>query len=181
VFLGGRKPTRDASHRYRPESEHRVNGIFRHIRANAVAYLALFVALGGTSYAAANLPANSVGTRQLRNHSVTPIKLNSRYIGAYVRAWAVIQGGTKVIAARPQAHILDWDPADATGDVSWGRAISGTCIPLTSGGGAFVQAAVRQRFRGVPAVVHFGTFDAGGVPDSSSATVTFLAVLCPQR
>ena len=32
-----------------------------HIRANTVAYLALFVALGGTSYAAVSLPRNSVG------------------------------------------------------------------------------------------------------------------------
>jgi hypothetical protein len=36
------------------------------IRKNLIAYLALFVALGGTSYAAVSLPGNSVGTRQLR-------------------------------------------------------------------------------------------------------------------
>jgi hypothetical protein len=35
-----------------------------------VAYAALFVALGGTSYAAIKLPANSVGSRELRNRSV---------------------------------------------------------------------------------------------------------------
>ena len=38
----------------------------RHLRRNAVAYLALFVALRGTSYAAIRLPASSVGTEQLR-------------------------------------------------------------------------------------------------------------------
>ena len=32
-----------------------------------VAYVALFIALGGTGYAAMSLPANSVGTGQLRN------------------------------------------------------------------------------------------------------------------
>ena len=39
----------------------------RHIRNNLVAYIALFVALSGTSYAAFSLPAGSVGTRELKN------------------------------------------------------------------------------------------------------------------
>ena len=39
--------------------------------ANVVATLALFVALGGASYAAIVLPANSVGTKQLRPGAVT--------------------------------------------------------------------------------------------------------------
>lgn len=41
------------------------------------AYLALFVALGGTSYAAASLPRNSVGTKQLQNQSVTGAKVRN--------------------------------------------------------------------------------------------------------
>lgn len=43
--------------------------------AMAVALLALFVALAGGAYAQANLPANSVGTGQLRNGAVTHPKL----------------------------------------------------------------------------------------------------------
>jgi hypothetical protein len=46
-----------------------------HLRANAVAYLALFVALGGTSYAAIRLPTNSVGAKQLRSGAVTSAKV----------------------------------------------------------------------------------------------------------
>lgn len=42
-----------------------------HLRHNAVAYLALFVALGGTSYAAVSLPKDSVGSKQLRKDAVT--------------------------------------------------------------------------------------------------------------
>lgn len=38
--------------------------------------IALFVALGGTSYAATQLPANSVGTRQIRPGAVTKSKLS---------------------------------------------------------------------------------------------------------
>src|ERR1051326_2500880 len=48
-----------------------------HIRRNAVAYAALFLALGGTSYAAIKLPANSVGTRQLRKGAVTASKVKA--------------------------------------------------------------------------------------------------------
>jgi hypothetical protein len=48
----------------------------RHIRANVVAYLALFLALGGTSaYAAGALPKASVGTKQLKASAVTSPKV----------------------------------------------------------------------------------------------------------
>jgi hypothetical protein len=43
--------------------------------AMVVACVALVVALGGTSYAAFRLPANSVGTRQLRRGAVTKAKI----------------------------------------------------------------------------------------------------------
>ncbi len=46
-----------------------------YIRSNAIALVALFVALGGTSYAALTLPKNSVGTKQLRNGAVTAAKV----------------------------------------------------------------------------------------------------------
>lgn len=49
--------------------------IINHLRRNAVAFLALFVALGGTSYAVSRLPANSVDTPQLVNGAVTAPKL----------------------------------------------------------------------------------------------------------
>jgi hypothetical protein len=45
--------------------------------ANVTATLALIVALGGTSYAAIRLPANSVGAKQLKRHAVTSSKLNA--------------------------------------------------------------------------------------------------------
>jgi hypothetical protein len=50
--------------------------------SEAVATLALFIALGGTSYAVTSLPASSVGTSQLKNASVTAAKLHSRSVGA---------------------------------------------------------------------------------------------------
>lgn len=50
-------------------------GIAAHLKGNVVAYLALCVALGGTSYAAITLPANSVGTRQDKNNAITSGKV----------------------------------------------------------------------------------------------------------
>jgi hypothetical protein len=43
--------------------------------ANVIASLALFVALGGASYAAVSLPANSVGSKQIKNGAVTGLKV----------------------------------------------------------------------------------------------------------
>ncbi len=42
-----------------------------------VALIALFVALGGSAYAAITLPANSVGTKQLKNGAVTAAKVKT--------------------------------------------------------------------------------------------------------
>ena len=44
--------------------------------ALVISLIALFVALGGTTYAATSLPANSVGTQQIKNGAVTASKLN---------------------------------------------------------------------------------------------------------
>ena len=71
-----------------------------HARSNVIAYLALFVALGGSSYAALRpaadtagvakskpkpkpLAANSVGTKQLKNGAVTASKLNVHVISLF--------------------------------------------------------------------------------------------------
>ena len=49
-----------------------VSRMLRHLRSNTIAYIALFVALGGTSFAAVQvtLPRNSVGTLQVINGSL---------------------------------------------------------------------------------------------------------------
>lgn len=48
-----------------------------HLRSNAIAYVALFIALGGSAYAATALPKNSVGTKQLKNNAVTGPKVKN--------------------------------------------------------------------------------------------------------
>ena len=56
------------------------------ITKNPIAWLALVVALGGTSYAATQLPAGSVGTRQLRNGAVIDKKVRARSLTSRVFA-----------------------------------------------------------------------------------------------
>jgi hypothetical protein len=50
--------------------------------ALVISLIALFVALGGTTYAATNLPKNSVGTKQLKNNAVTGPKIASKAVTA---------------------------------------------------------------------------------------------------
>ena len=45
--------------------------------ANVVSTICLFVVLGGSAYAASQLPRNSVGTKQLKNGSVSLAKISS--------------------------------------------------------------------------------------------------------
>jgi hypothetical protein len=151
--------------------------IVSHIRGNLVAYLALFVALGGSSYAAVSLPANSVGARQIRNHSITPVKLNSRKIGASVRAWALIAPGGHLVGARPRgARLTGWDPTFAGGTVGW-PVLPPNCFALATGDSGFVWATLVPGARG-HASVHFDAFTTTGQPDPNERVT--LVVLCPQ-
>src|SRR5579862_7426284 len=61
--------------------------------ALVVSVVALFVALGGTGYAALHLPRNSVGTIQLQNNSVIAPKVrNGTIVGAKLANGAVTAG-----------------------------------------------------------------------------------------
>jgi len=106
-----------------------LNRLVHHVRSNAIAYLALFVALGGTSYAALTLPANSVGGRQIRNHSIDPIKLNPKYIAGSVRAWASVNSKGKIVASSGGAKIVASVGAD---QVTWPVKVFQTCAPLVT-------------------------------------------------
>jgi hypothetical protein len=52
------------------------SALLRFVRQNAIALVALFVALGGTAYAA-GYPPNIIGTLQLKNGSVTSAKISN--------------------------------------------------------------------------------------------------------
>jgi hypothetical protein len=76
-----------------------IHRLINHVRGNLVGWVALFVALGGTGYAAVNIPRNSVGAAQIRNRSITPVKFNPASIGGNVRAWAIIRANATVVAS----------------------------------------------------------------------------------
>jgi len=95
-----------------------VHRFIAHLRSNLVGWIALFVALGGTGYAAVSIPRNSVGAAQIRNRSITPVKLNPSSIGGSVRAWAIIRANGSVLAssrkpvsfagAVPGSYVIQW-------------------------------------------------------------------------
>jgi hypothetical protein len=65
-----------------------------------VALIALFVAMGGTGYAAFKLPQNSVGTKQLKKNAVTGAKVKNRSLtGADINAGS--------LGSVPNAHHAD--------------------------------------------------------------------------
>lgn len=92
--------------------------ILDYLRRNAIALTALacsLLALGGASYAAVNLPDNSVGTAQLRDGAVTPAKIDHGLIGGYVRAWAITNDGCELVASSGGARIANDHPCSPTG------------------------------------------------------------------
>ena len=61
----------------------RMEGLRKHLTfANVVSALALFIALGGASYAAVNLPKNSVGTKQLKGKAVGTKQLKGNAVNS---------------------------------------------------------------------------------------------------
>ena len=67
-------------------------GFLRFLRGNTIALLALFVALGGTTYAATSLPKNSVGAKQLKKNAVTNPKIKNNAVNGVKVANNSIKG-----------------------------------------------------------------------------------------
>jgi hypothetical protein len=66
--------------------------------ANVMATIAVFVALGGASYAALKLPKNSVGAKQLKKNAVTTAKIKKQAVtGAKVKKGTLT--GTQINAS----------------------------------------------------------------------------------
>lgn len=157
-----------------------------------IGYLALFVALGGTSYAAISLPAGSVGTRQLHNGAVTSRKLANGSVGAkkldggtikgYVAFWAQVEADGQVNDSSPHAFVQT-SPGHGLYTVSWHRLIPRRCFALVTVTGTGVQP-------GSYATVSLEAGPASN-PKSDNATVTTfssgvsvsepfnVAVVCP--
>ena len=109
------------------ERQVRVHRLIAHFRSNLVGWIALFVALGGTGYAAVAIPRNSVGAAQIRNHSVAPVKLNPKFIGGSVRAWAVVSSTGKVTAGSGRPHVSAQANLPGSFDIQWGVRFPSNC------------------------------------------------------
>jgi hypothetical protein len=133
-----------------------LNRITSHLRGNAVAYVALFTALGGTSYAAVRLAPGSVTSRAIANGAVTHSKLAVHSIGPANFKPGALQSALGANGGKPGGKGGGAGPAGpqgaaghdgsasvalrarSTGGIS-GPHGSTTNIPLTSG--SWTQAA----------------------------------------
>lgn len=70
-----------------------------HFRSNVVGYLALVVALSGTSYAAVQLSAGQVQTKHLANNAVTTKKIKNRTVRAVDLKTGVVKNGAVLMAS----------------------------------------------------------------------------------
>lgn len=166
--------------------------LLAHVRNNVVAYLALFVALGGTSYAAFSLPANSVGNRQLRNgavtsrklakHAVTGAALDPKSIAGRIADWAQIRADGHVTSSSPKATVSSTDPTRGIYRVSWHRSIQSNCIAMANPANvpAVLGQATADTFGpdgpGRNSFVIVQTFDAHG--NNVPVTVN-VVIICP--
>lgn len=101
--------------------------------ANVVASLALFVALGGTSYAVSKLPRNSVGTTQLRRDAVTSDKIRDGGVTRADLAGDAVTAGPR----GPRGAEGPAGPVTPT-EVIQVRRPGGAPIPSNGGGSATV-------------------------------------------
>jgi hypothetical protein len=109
-----------------------------------ISLIALFVALGGTTYAAANLPKNSVGTPQLKKNAVTAPKIKS---GAVTAAKINTSGltvpsavhatsantATSATNATNATHSTSATTADTANALAGVQIVAGPTVSLASG------------------------------------------------
>jgi hypothetical protein len=94
------------------------------LRNNLIALIALFIALGGTSYAATMLPAGSVGTKQLKSGSVTAAKIKAGAVGTASIANNSVTGD-KVLESSLGKVPSAADADTAANATKWGGVSSG--------------------------------------------------------
>lgn len=164
--------------------------LIRHLRMNAVAYAALFVALGGTSYAAVRLAPGSVGTVQLRNgavtarklarSAVTPTKLDKRAIGGSIRHWARISASGAVLGASSKARVIG-APGQGGYVISWADSFSHNCAAIATPAGSSLVLGPSSGYASTfisgehPTSVTVDTFNAQDQPSPAQFSV---AVIC---
>jgi hypothetical protein len=149
--------------------------ILMFIRRNAIALLALFVALGGSSYAAL-----SINGGQIRNGTIGAAKLDPKSIAGSIRAWAIIYGDTTGVTAGPASTRVRLRTYGVGESITWvGRRFAANCMPMatpiepvTSGGYGSVTTQFDTR-GGTLTLQGFGP-DKVGRPQPA-----YVMIVCP--
>jgi hypothetical protein len=134
--------------------------------AMAVALVALFVALGGTSYAAFSLPKNSVGTKQLKKNAVTTSKIKK---GAVTASKINTAGLTVPNALHANSANTATTAGSATPSGGAGGSLTGSYPNPTIGSGAVTPSM----FGSIPAAVVTNTTSESIPGDASHNILSF--------
>jgi hypothetical protein len=157
-----------------------VVALVAYARRHAIACCALgcaVLALGGASYAALQLPPGSVGSAQLKNHVITPVKFAQSAIGGVIRHWAVVTATAQVLDSSSPAHA---QRGGNTVTIDWKDRFPGRCIPLVTihGNGDVAVGSAEA------AVLHGGTSSSRVAVTGSNAVGQpaaqpfYVAVIC---
>jgi hypothetical protein len=169
--------------------------VVEYLRHNALAAIALvcsLLSMAGASYAALSLPAGSVGTRQLRNgsvtnskiarHAVTAANLDPKSIAGHIADWAQIRANGQVVSSSPRASVFATDPARGLFQVSWHRGIPSSCIAIANPANVapVLGPATADTFgpngRGLATSLLVETFNSNGANVPENVNVV---VICP--
>ena len=164
-------------------------GLLRFLRGNTIALLALFIALGGTTYAATALPKNSVGPKQLKKNAVTNPKIagnavtGAKIANNTVKGADVLESSLGIVPSATNALQLGGVAASGylKNGAAAGGALSGTypspgladnsVTTSTIAAGAVTPA----KFGTIPAARASVTGTPQSIPSGSVTNVTFNA------
>jgi hypothetical protein len=130
--------------------------------ALVVSLIALFVAIGGTSYAAFSLPKNSVGTKQLKNRAVATAKIEN---GAVTKAKLNLAGVTAPNALHADSAGTATSAVNATNAVDATNATNATSAATAT---SATHAATADNLTTLPSGQSESGVFAGGGGQSTS-------------
>jgi hypothetical protein len=152
-----------------------LNKVIQHIRGSAVGYLALFVALGGTSYAALTISGS-----QIRNRTIDAIKLDPKTISASIQAWVIVQAGADDARSSASSSRVQVSSISSGESITWphrrfGRNCMASVTPqLTPAVGPYGSVTVQFSAAAGNLIVRGFGPDKLGRPQSA-----YVMIVCP--